>query len=83
MEMDEGNMSQGQRQYVGSDDVVTAYQNYVDVIVIYWPEMKIAGWHRIIGPPVPDTGSAGGGDIYGDRVTSLDVDDWISSLPKC
>ena len=81
LKMDEGTINQGERVYEKSGDVVTAWQYYEDVLVIYWPEMKIAGWHRIKGGAVPTTGYGSGGDIYGDPVYSSNVTDWINSLP--
>ncbi len=81
LKMGTGYTNQGQRQY-DNGDVVSAYQSYLDVMVIYWPEMKIVGWHRIMGPPVPDTGYAGGGDIYWDQVNDSTVEQWIASQPK-
>lgn len=80
--MDTGSINQGDRQYQDSGDIVSAYQNYLDVMVVYWPDMKVAGWHRIMGTAVPDNGYSGGGDIYGDNVNDSDVNSWINSLPK-
>lgn len=81
LKMDDGEINQGERQYQKSGDVVTAWQYYEDVVVIYWPEMKIAGWHRIKGGAVAESGYGSGGDIYGDPVTNSNITDWINSLP--
>ncbi len=76
-----GQINQGEYVYTDTGEVVNAYQYYEDVVVIYWPEMKIAGWHRIMGTPVPDRTYGYGGDIYGDPVTTYNVTTWIDSLP--
>lgn len=76
-----GEINQGEYVYPSTGEVVNAYQYYEDVVVIYWPEMKIAGWHRIMGTPVPDRTYGFGGDIYGDPVTTHNVTTWIDSLP--
>lgn len=79
MEMDSGRDYVGQWVYQTSGDVVSGYRPYVDVAVIYWPKMKVAGWHRLYGstPNVETTGY--GGDIEG---SAPDMQEWIDSLPK-
>ncbi len=80
MPMDTGNTLQGQWTDQSTGMTVNGYQSYLDVVVIYWPEMKIAGWHRITGPPIPDTIDEGSdSDIYGDPVSDSSVEQWINS----
>lgn len=73
------------KQYVGkwvyrkTGDVVSGYKLYKDVAVIYWPEMRFAGWHRVYGPAPAATTTGGGGDIEGD---DPDINAWINSLPR-
>lgn len=56
----------------------TGYAVNTEIIVIYWPEMKIAGWNSIQGegPKVGDLATYG--EAYGDDLT----DEWIKSLPR-
>jgi hypothetical protein len=79
LEMNSGSDYVGQWVYQSSGEVVSGYKPYVDVVVVYWPEMKVAGWHRLYGssPDVETTGY--GGDIQGD---GPDIEAWINSLPK-
>jgi hypothetical protein len=70
-----------QKVYVGNwGENIKGYRLITDVVVLYWPEKEIAGWHRVYGSPpntlelffsIPPT------EIYGDS----QVDEWILSLP--
>ena len=83
MEMDTGNTLQGQWVGQTSGDTVDGYQSYLEVVVIYWPEMKIVGWHNFTGPPIPDsTEMTTGENIVGDQVDPSTVEQWINSQPK-
>ncbi|MBM4240722.1 MAG: hypothetical protein FJ150_03535 [Euryarchaeota archaeon] len=77
----EGYIYDGKRVYVSSGEVVSAYRSYMDVAIFYWPEMKFAGWHRVLGEDIPLRGQAGGGDIYWKDVTTKDIEAWVSTLP--
>jgi len=81
LKLGEGKINQGAYIYPSTGEIVNAWQYYEDVVVIYWPEMKIAGWHRIMGTAVPPSTYGFGGDIYGDQVTIHNVTTWIDSLP--
>lgn len=82
LKLDEGKLNQGQRVYSDSGETVNAWQYYEDVVIISWPDLKIMGWHRFKGTPVPDSGYGYGGDIYGDPVYESNITDWIDSLRK-
>jgi hypothetical protein len=70
-----------QKVYMGNwGENIKGYRLITDVVVLYWPEKEIAGWHRVQGLPpqnlelfisIPPT------EIYGDN----QVDEWILSLP--
>jgi hypothetical protein len=70
-----------QKVYMGNwGENIKGYRLITDVVVLYWPEKEIAGWHRVYGSPpqslelfisIPPT------EIYGDS----QVDEWILSLP--
>lgn len=84
MPINSGTSSQGQWTGETSGNTITGYQDYQDVIVIYWPEMKIAGWHRIYGPTIPDNTVVAVGEtaIYGNPVNDSTIEQWIASQPK-
>jgi len=70
-----------QKVYMGNwGENIRGYRLITDVVVLYWPEKEIAGWHRVHGLAprnlelfisIPPT------EIYGDS----QVDEWILSLP--
>lgn len=70
-----------QKVYMGNwGENIKGYRLITDVVVLYWPEKEIAGWHRVYGLPlqnlelfisIPPT------EIYGDS----QVEEWILSLP--
>lgn len=59
-----------------SEGTATNYAWTTDIIVIYWPEMKIAGWNTIQGEYAKEGDIAVGGEAYGDDL----VAEWIKSL---
>jgi hypothetical protein len=70
-----------ERVYVGNwGENTKGYRLITDVLVLYWPEKEIAGWHRVYGLN-PKTFelviSTPPSEIYGDN----QVDEWILSLP--
>jgi hypothetical protein len=83
MDLDSGYTNVGQWTDQSNGVTVNGYQSYLNVVVIYWPEMKIAGYHSFTGPSIPDTlNQYGNGDIYGDQVNDSTVTDWIAAQPK-
>lgn len=84
LKMDEGGDRVG--TWVTSDgQAVGGYKQYWDVVAVYWPEMKIAGWHRVYGSS-PNKVENLSVNIVG-HVQDFNGDypkpsDWINSLPK-
>lgn len=66
---------------------VTFYQPVDDVVVVYWPEKKIVGWHRVYGNSnIPETYNVSGPDLGGNLKNQVYKYDsqlysWIISLP--
>lgn len=57
---------------------VVGYQAITDIVVIYYPSLEIAGWHRIIGPkPTFQEKTTMGSSMGGET----GVNEWIYSLP--
>ena len=59
-----------------TEGTATNYALTHDIIVIYWPEMKIAGWNTIQGEYAEEGDIAVGGEASGDN----SIDDWIKSM---
>ena len=74
-----------EKEYVGtwkftSGGTVPGYRYISDVIVAYWPEKTIAGWHRIEGnsPDSETMASENTIEIAGGD----NINEWIVSLPR-
>ncbi|MBI5680553.1 MAG: hypothetical protein HZC47_06665 [Methanobacterium sp.] len=59
---------------------VTGYRYYTDIIVMYWPEKTVVGWHRVTGadPTGENYIQGDAGIVYGYDL----IYEWISSLPR-
>lgn len=79
IELGNGKQYVGKWVYRGTGQVVSGYKLYKDILVIYWPEMRVAGWHRVYGSAPPETATGEYTYITGD---DPDIDAWINSLPK-
>lgn len=77
--MDTGKENVGSWVYQTSGREVSGYRKYIDIAVVYWPEMKIVGWHRIYGTSPASQTTGAGGDIVGE---DPEIKEWINSLPK-
>jgi hypothetical protein len=74
-----------EKEYVGtwqfsSGGTLPGYRHISDVIVAYWPEKTIAGWHRIDGnsPDSETMASENTVEIAGGD----NINEWIVSLPR-
>lgn len=78
VEMYRGYISVGNYVYENGA-VVAGGQPYIDVAVVYWPEMKVVGWHRLYGttPREQETG-------HGEAISGAlpDIDEWIKTLSQ-
>lgn len=82
------NKNIGTKRYIngGQNIDVTFYQPIIDIVVVYWPEKKIVGWHRIYGnSTIPDSIESNhaplGGNSKETRILDIDAYGWIHSLP--
>lgn len=60
---------------VGGSSLASTYQYTTDIVVVYYPSMEIAGWHRIVGP------MPGNLKETGVPPSETGIKEWITSLP--
>lgn len=84
LEFGKGNFI-GNYQY--GSHMVAVYQGYQDIVVIYWPQLEIAGWHRIYASETTPPSSVMSinrevTDTYVIQPSDNDKINWINSLPR-
>ena len=82
LKLGDGYIVQQQIQYSDGGKVANAYRHYEDVVALSWPDLKIIGWHRFYGEAWGNSGTGGGGDVYGKHVNEQDIIKWINSQPN-